>query len=102
MAQIPVDKDRIATFCQKWKISELALFGSVLRNDFSPQSDIDILVTFLPNAGHSLFDLVHMQEELKGIFDREVDLVDRAAIEQSKNYIRRKDILSSLEVIHAA
>ena len=102
MAQIQVNKDRIAAFCRKWKISELALFGSVLWNDFSPQSDIDVLVTFLPNAGHSLFDLVHMQEELKVIFAREVDLVDRATVEQSRNYIRRKDILSSLEVIHAA
>ena len=97
-----VDKGRIAAFCRDWKVSELALFGSVLRGDFRPDSDVDVLVTFLPGARHSLFDLVRMERELAGIFGREVDLVDRTALEQSKNYIRREEILSSSEVIHAA
>ena len=80
----------------------MSLFGSVLRQDFSPNSDIDFLVTFKPNAKISLFDLVHMQNELKEIFGREVDLVERRAIEKSENYIRRKNILSSTKVIYAA
>ena len=102
MVQIPMDKERIGAFCRNWKVAELALFGSVLRDDFSPHSDVDVLVSFLPDAKHSLFDLVRMQEDLKGILGREVDLVERTAVEQSKNYIRRKEILKSLEVIHAA
>lgn len=93
---------KIAEFCQKWKIREFSLFGSVLRRDFSAESDIDVLVTFEPEAKYGLFDIVHMQNELKRIFGREVDLLSRRGIETSRNYIRRKAILSSAEVIHAA
>jgi predicted nucleotidyltransferase len=101
-ARIPVDREKIAEFCRRWKISEFALFGSVLRDDFRPDSDVDVLVTFAPEARYSLFDLVHMQEELKQIFGREVDLVERKAVEQSENYIRRKHILSSIEPVYVA
>lgn len=68
---------------------------------FRPDSDVDVLVKFLPEAKLSLFDLVRMQEELKDILGREVDLVDKTAIEQSRNYLRRKAILSSAEMIYA-
>lgn len=102
MLQTAVDKERIAAFCDKWQVAELALFGSVLRDDFRPDSDVDVLVTFKPQAELTLFDLVQMQQELEDIFGRAVDLVDRAAVEQSRNYIRRKAILRSLEIIHAA
>jgi predicted nucleotidyltransferase len=100
--QIAIPEEEIASFCRRWKVSELALFGSVLRGDFSTGSDVDVLVSFAPDAGWSLFDLVTMQEELKAILGREVDLVDRFAIERSENYIRRQSILSSLEVVYAA
>jgi hypothetical protein len=79
----------------------MAFFGSVLRNDFRPDSDVDVLVEFLPEAKLGLFDLVRMQEELKDILGREVDLVEKTAIEQSRNYLRRKAILSSAEMIYA-
>lgn len=102
MLQTAVDKERIAAFCDRWQVAELALFGSVLRDDFRPDSDVDVLVTFKPQAELTLFDLVQMQQELEDIFGRAVDLVDRAAVEQSRNYIRRKAILRSLEIIHAA
>lgn len=88
--------------CQKWHIAELALFGSVLRSDFNPQSDIDFLVTFMPDAHNSLFDLVHMEKELKQMLDREVNLVSRSGIESSRNYLRRNAILNSAKVIYAA
>ncbi|MBI3802037.1 MAG: nucleotidyltransferase family protein [Deltaproteobacteria bacterium] len=101
-ARIPVDREKIAEFCQRWKITEFALFGSVLRDDFRPDSDVDVLVTFVPDAEWSLFDIVDMQEELKQIFSREVDLVERKAVEQSENYIRRKHILSSVEPVYVA
>jgi uncharacterized protein len=101
-ARISVDNAKIAEFCGKWKITEFALFGSVLRDDFTPDSDVDVLVTFAPDAGHGLFDLLHMQEEITQILGREVDLVSRAGIERSPNYIRRKAILSSTEIVYAA
>src|SRR4030042_1705494 len=76
-AHIEIPKEKIVEFCQKWKIREFAFFGSVLRRDFRPDSDIDVLVTFDESARHTLFDLVHMEEELKEIFGREVDVVSR-------------------------
>lgn len=100
--QLTIAQDKIAGFCQRWKVTELALFGSVLRGDFGPDSDVDVLVSFAADAHRSLFDLVEMQEELKAIMGRDVDLVTRAAVEQSENYIRRKSILGNLEVVYAA
>ena len=91
----------LADFCKRWKVTELALFGSVLRDDFNAYSDVDFLVTFSPAARWSLFDLVSMQQDLERIFGRPVDLVEREAILQSPNYIRRKNILQSAQVIYA-
>ncbi len=99
--QINIPKEKIALFCRKWEISEFSLFGSVLRDDFRPDSDIDILVTFSENARHTLFDLVHMENELKEILGREVDIISRRGIESSRNYIRRDEILNSAEAIYA-
>lgn len=101
-AQIAIPTAEIVSFCDRWKVTELAVFGSILRTDFSPDSDIDLLVSFAPDARWSLFDLVTMQEELQAVLGREVDLVEREAVERSENYIRRKSILGSLEVIYAA
>jgi predicted nucleotidyltransferase len=100
--RVTIPRKKLAEFCNRWKITELALFGSVLRNDFRSDSDIDLLVSFSPRAKISLFDLVRMQNELKEIFGRDVDLVERRAIENSENYIRRKSILSNTKVIYAA
>lgn len=96
---IEISQQKIADFCRKWKITELALFGSVLNRNFRPDSDIDVLVSFSDDAQWSLFDLVHMQDELKDIFGREVDLVEKAAL---RNPFRRYFILRSKEVIYAA
>src|SRR3972149_5240095 len=93
--RVTIPRKKLAEFCRRWKISELSFFGSVLRADFRPSSDIDLLVSFRPKAKIGLFDLVHMQNELKEIFGRDVDLVERRAIEKSENYIRRKNILSN-------
>ena len=96
---IGIPKDKIEDFCRRWKITEFALFGSVIRDDFRPDSDIDVLVTFEPNAGHTLFDLVHMENELKEMFGRHVDLVERGGL---RNPFRRREILSTMEVIYAS
>ena len=91
--KIPLNE--ISVFCRKWNILEFSLFGSVLREDFSPESDIDVLVLFHPDTALRFFDLVHMQDELKEIFGREVDLVSKRGVEASRNPIRRKAILES-------
>ncbi|MEJ2704691.1 MAG: nucleotidyltransferase family protein [Sedimentisphaerales bacterium] len=96
---IEFPEERIADFCQRWKVVELALFGSVLRNDFRPDSDVDVLVTFTPDCGWSLCDLARMQEELKGIFQRDVDLVEKGGLQ---NPFRRHEILNHMEVVYAA
>ena len=100
--QIDVSKSEIAAFCQKWLIEEFALFGSAVREDFNQNSDIDVLVTFKPGAKWTLFDQVDMQDELKSLFGRPVDLVSREGIERSQNYIRRREIINSARVMYAA
>ena len=100
--RIAVPDKQVAAFCQQWQIIELALFGSVLRDDFGPESDVDVLVTFAPSARWSLLDLVRMEDELTALLGRTVDLVERAAVEQSENYIRRRHILRSLEPVYVA
>lgn len=102
MARIFIDKEEITAFCRRWQVTELALFGSVLRDDFGPDSDLDVLISFSPEARHSLFDLVRMQDELKRIFGREVDIVSRRGIEASRNYLRRHEILNSAEVVYGS
>ncbi|MBP1775997.1 MAG: putative nucleotidyltransferase [candidate division NC10 bacterium] len=98
-ARISIDERKIAEFCTRWRIREFSLFGSVLREDFRPDSDVDVLVTFHPDARWSLFDFVDMQEELKALFGRDVDLVEAEGL---RNPFRRRSILQSKEVIHAA
>ena len=95
-------RGKIVEFCRKWKIREFSLFGSVLRDDFGPESDIDVLVAFTDDARHTLFDLVDMEDELRTIFGRQVDLVSRRGIESSRNAVRRNAILNSAEEIYAA
>ena len=98
---VSLPMERIRAFCQKWGISEFALFGSVLREDFNAESDIDVLVQFRDGVRCTLFDLGTMTDELEAIFGRRVDLLTRKGVEASPNYIRRKSILSSTRVIYA-
>ena len=95
--RIVPDRVRLTAFCQRWRIAELAFFGSVLRDDFRPDSDVDVLVTFAPNAAWGLLDFVAMRDELSAILGRQVDLVTRRSVENSDNWIRREAILSSAE-----
>ena len=97
---IQMPSQEIAAFCERWQITELALFGSVLRDDFGPESDIDVLVRFRPTATPTLLDLVRMEDELTRLLGRKADLVEYAAVESSRNYIRRRAILDSAEVIY--
>jgi predicted nucleotidyltransferase len=87
-------------FCQRRHITELALFGSILREDFHPDSDIDILVTFTPEAKTSLLDLVDMQYELEDLFHREVDLLTKKSVIDSPNWMRRQEILNTAKIMY--
>ena len=98
---LPLPKQEIQAFCDRWQIIELALFGSILRDDFRPDSDIDILVTFSPETDWSLLDHAKMQQELTNLLNRDVDLVSKRAIEQSHNWIRRQEILNTAQVLYA-
>ncbi|MCK4303950.1 MAG: nucleotidyltransferase domain-containing protein [Candidatus Eisenbacteria sp.] len=100
--RLEIDIETLRTFCAKWKIVELALFGSVLAEDFRPDSDIDALVTFGAGAHGTLWDFIHMREEFEQLVGRRVDLIERAVLKQSRNYIRRSAILGSAKVIYAA
>jgi predicted nucleotidyltransferase len=97
-----LENQRIREFCQKWNIVEMSLFGSVLRDDFGPDSDVDVLVSFGPGARYGLFQLSRMQRELKAIIGREVDLVERSEVETSDNPIRRRNVLQTAEKVYAA
>jgi excisionase family DNA binding protein len=99
--KVPLDKEKIRDFCTRWHITEFALFGSVVRDDFRPDSDIDILVSFAPDAAISLISYMQMMRELEALFGRTVDLVTRRSIEESRNPMRRQEILSTAEVIYA-
>jgi len=92
---IDYDKEKLRDFCRKWKLTEFSFFGSVVRDDFGPESDVDVLVTFEEGAPWTLFSLVHMENELAEILGRPVDLCERPGVARSRNHFRRESILSS-------
>ncbi len=96
---IPIPEQRVRDFCQRWKIAELSLFGSVLREDFGPGSDVDVLVTFSKDAQWSLYEWVEMIAELGEIFGRDVDLLSTQSL---RNPFRRHEILKTRETLYAA
>ncbi len=96
---IDIPRDKLEDVCQRWMIRELSVFGSVLRDDFRPDSDVDLLLVFDPTAPWSLFDLVDLRDELGRLFGRSVDLVEESAL---RNPFRRQSILASRRVLYAA
>ncbi len=92
-----VDREKVKEFCQRWKIAELSLFGSALREDFTPDSDVDVLVSFEPDIPWSLYDWMDMIEELQEIFQRKVDLVEKSGL---RNPFRRNEILARRRVLY--
>jgi len=97
--RIDVPKDKIESFCRKWKIKELSIFGSAITEEFRPDSDVDVLVVFEEGSGRTLFDHMKAEEELKEILGREVDLVEKKTI---RNPFRRQHVLENHEVIYAS
>lgn len=96
---LKLDSDAIREFCRRWQITELALFGSVVRDDFGPASDVDVMVHFSSKAEHSLWDFVEMQLELESLFGRPVDLIEQGTI---RSPFRRRGIERDLTVIYAS
>jgi predicted nucleotidyltransferase len=100
--RLDVDKNALTSFCRKWRVAQIAVFGSALRSDFGPSSDVDLLVTPETGVIWSLFEEVDMREELSRLMSRPVDLVIRGAVERSRNWIRREEILSTAEPLHVS
>jgi uncharacterized protein len=99
---IDYDKEKLRDFCRRWQITEFSLFGSVVREDFGPESDIDVLVRFAPDAPWTLSRWLEMQRELEAMFQRRVDLIEREAVEHSDNRFRKRAILSSAVMLDVA
>ncbi|MCY3825823.1 MAG: nucleotidyltransferase domain-containing protein [Candidatus Dadabacteria bacterium] len=100
--RISVPKKQVVDFCERWSIVELAFFGSILRDDFGPDSDVDVLVQFHPQARHGFLNMACMEQELSEILQRKIDMLSRPAVEKNRNYIRREATLKSAEVFYAA
>ncbi len=102
--QLPIDiqMDDIAAFCERWQIVEFALFGSVLRDDFGPESDIDVLVRFAPGHGWSVLDHLAMERELSALLGRRTEIVNTDALREDRNPFRGREILSSARLLYAA
>ena len=101
-ANVSIPQEEIAAFCERWGVVEFALFGSVLRDDFTDESDVDVLIEFTDGPTPGLFGFVRMADELEELFGRKVDLVTRGAVENSRNPNRRKSVLESAQVVYAA
>jgi len=100
--RIKLPETRLNDFCKRWQIIELAFFGSVLRDDFNPDSDLDVLVAFAPEANWSLLDHIQMEHELSDLLNRKIDLYTKRAVEQSHNWVRRREILETAEVVYGS
>jgi len=91
--------DDVVRLCQKYSVVELSIFGSSLRDDFTQDSDVDILVSFGHNSNISLFDIMELEHEFSKLLSKEVDIIEKESL---KNPIRKNKILSSCEIIYAA
>lgn len=96
-----IPKAQLEQFCRQWKITELALFGSVLRADFRPDSDVDLLVTFASDAHWSLLDHVRMEAEMTKLIGRPVDMLTKRSVEKSYNWLLKQEILQSAQVLYS-
>ncbi len=94
-----IPRKKIAAFCKRWQILEFSVFGSAIRKDFGPDSDVDVMVVFDPDAHIGLFEMAEMQVELETLFGRPVDLVEKDAL---RNPYRRVEILKTAKVVYAA
>jgi predicted nucleotidyltransferase len=97
-----VADETLRDFCYRWGVAEFAVFGSVLRDDFRIDSDVDVLVTWAAGIKRTYFDLLEMKDELREIFGRDIDIAQRHVVEADRNPYRRKGILESARTLYAA
>jgi len=100
--RIEIDREKVEAFCKKWKIIELSLFGSVIRDDFREDSDVDVLVRWAEDARWSAFQIFDAEDELSDILGREVDLVTNRSVEEQENWLRKRQILNSAQRYYVA
>lgn len=98
--RLSISATELSDFCSRWDIREMALFGSVLREDFHDESDIDVLIVFAPSARQGLLTLARIKHELEALVNHPVDLAVKASIQNSENWIRRQEILSTAQTIY--
>ncbi|MGD1866442.1 MAG: nucleotidyltransferase family protein [Phormidesmis sp.] len=101
-SRLGITKARLLSYCYRWQVAELSFFGSILTENFKETSDIDVLVSYLPTAKRGLIEKITMKEELEELTGRKVDLVSKQAVERSRNWIRRSNILGTAEVFYVA
>jgi predicted nucleotidyltransferase len=101
-SRLAISGDALEAFCRKWKIVRLELFGSALREDFTAESDVDLLVTFADDTRWPFADELAMQDEMERLVGRRVDMPERRSVERMENWIRRRNILSTARTIYAA
>lgn len=97
---IDITEQELDAFCKRWLISELALFGSITRDDFHDESDVDILVTFKAEEDWDLLDHYRMEQDLAAILNRKVDILTKRSVERNRNEFFRREVLSTAEVIY--
>jgi predicted nucleotidyltransferase len=102
LEKVGIPIEAIEKFCQRWHIVEMSLFGSILRDDFRADSDVDILVVFSPSFQRTLADMIQIKDELKSLFKRDVDIIVKSALKHSKNELRRQAIFESAQTIYVA
>lgn len=99
MDGLPIDTTALRDLCRRWKIAQLGVIGSVLRDDFGPASDVDVVLTFLPDSTWDLFDVVRLREELAAMFGRSVDVIEEPAV---RNPYMQASIRRTKRVLYAA
>jgi predicted nucleotidyltransferase len=99
---LQVADETLRDFCRRWGVAEFAVFGSVLRDDFRTDSDVDVLVTWEAGVKRTYFDLLDMKDELGALFGRDIDIAQRHVVEADRNPYRRKGILESARTLYAA
>lgn len=101
VANLDLPYAELEDFCTRWHIRKLAFFGSVLRDDFREDSDVDVLVHIEEDIVYPFSKYYQMEQELADLLDRPIDLMDWVAVEESPNYLRRQEILSTAQVVYA-
>ncbi|MGI0482589.1 nucleotidyltransferase family protein [Geminocystis sp. CENA526] len=98
--RLQISLNQLFDICQQWNIKEMALFGSVLRNDFNNESDVDFLISFQPNTPQGLLTMSQLKSQLESLLNYPVDIAIKDSLKDSDNWIRSKEILTTAQTIY--